>query len=90
MTPEEHKARHATLFDALDELLADFIRQHVGSTLSGTSARDLYFWAFRQSQEPSEAGPTVHTTAVCAHCGCPVPDAGDHICLPARVAGAKR
>ena len=52
-TPEQHKARHVELHQALDELVADFIR-HTKRLPSRTPLSDLLSWSFEQTLNPTE------------------------------------
>lgn len=53
MTKEKHKARHAELHKALDELLADWIGQ-TGGMPSESSIFDLVKWSNAQTENPTE------------------------------------
>jgi len=54
MTPEEHKARHVELRQALDELVVDWAAQ-TKSLPSKRSVIVLMQWAYRQAEDPTEA-----------------------------------
>jgi hypothetical protein len=55
MTPEEHKARHVELHEALDELLADYIKHHPGQhSFTSMPVMMLLEWSHEQTTNPSE------------------------------------
>jgi hypothetical protein len=56
MTPEEHKKRHRELHDALDELVADFIR-HTEKSLGSTTIVELLLWSHEQTKNPANKEP---------------------------------
>jgi len=53
MDKEEHKARHEHLHKALDELLADFIR-NTKRFPSQTNLIDFLQWSYNQTLNPEE------------------------------------
>ncbi len=55
MTPQQHQRRHIELFNALDELIADFIT-HTNKTLGKTNLIDLMMWAGRQAKTQQGEG----------------------------------
>src|SRR5260221_8752623 len=54
---DEHKARHALLHHALDELVADWLT-HTEKRLSSATVLELMQWAHNQTLKPTE-----HVTA---------------------------
>jgi hypothetical protein len=57
MTPEEHKALHIKLHNALDELFADYIGHHPEQTLFlQMPVITLINWSHEQTISPSEPG----------------------------------
>ena len=52
MTPSEHKKRHIALHKALDELLADFIRNTKKLSLSKITVLELLRWSATQIETP--------------------------------------
>ena len=70
MNHDEHVARHRVLHEALDEIVADYLRWNPGRPSSDVTVEELIEWSYKQTLNPSEDGPdTVHTYSVCAHCG---------------------
>jgi hypothetical protein len=53
LSPAEHRTRHMLLHQALDELVADFIR-HTDSLPSKTTVMELMDWSAKQTREPDE------------------------------------
>lgn len=53
MTPEEHKARHVELHEALDELVANWML-HTKYLPSQDSVMTLMKWSHAQTEAPSE------------------------------------
>ena len=81
MTYEEHKSRHRVLHSALDEIVADYLAWNRDHSLTNTNLMELMDWSRRQTQYPMQDRPdTVHTLAVCAHCGDLVDNAATHMC----------
>lgn len=58
MTPEEHQARHVTLHQGLDELLADFMR-HTPGPWTTQPIDALLTWSYAQRQGPTHAAHVV-------------------------------
>jgi hypothetical protein len=53
MTHAQHRDRHRMLHEHLDELLADYLQQHLGKLPSTTSVMELLVWAHEQTIEPT-------------------------------------
>jgi len=53
MTTEEHRLKHVSLHENLDELIADFI-SHTGKLPSKTNLIELIVWSLTQTKEPTE------------------------------------
>jgi hypothetical protein len=87
MTHDEHKARHKALDDAVLELWADYVRHYPRALPQDTTVGQLITWNLGQLREPTEAGPhTVHSYAVCAHCGESITEpAATHMCAAERM-----
>jgi hypothetical protein len=51
---EQHRARHATLHNALDELVADFLKHHRDRLPSATTVTELIQWSHTQTVDPTE------------------------------------
>lgn len=56
MTEEQHRQRHVELHQALDELIADWIR-HTGKSFSRSTIYELMEWSSQQMENPT---PTPH------------------------------
>jgi len=54
MTEAEHRQRHIELHAAVDELVADYLRQHRGALPSEVSVADLLAWSYQQTLNPTE------------------------------------
>jgi hypothetical protein len=66
LTYDAHRQRHVALHQALDELLADFIRATPGPPWLQRPIEDLLRWSYRQTQapdrRPGDARPTEEET----------------------------
>jgi hypothetical protein len=54
---DTHRARHMRLHDALDELVADYLRYHRDQQIDHLSVRTLLDWSAAQAQRPQELQP---------------------------------
>jgi len=58
LTTDEHRARHAELHKAPDELFADFIRHHPQvQRPTQQHIQTLLEWSYQQSHSPMEPPP---------------------------------
>lgn len=58
MTPEEHKEKHIKLHNSLDELFADFIKQHPDTVrFLEKPIIELIRWSKNQTCQPTECKP---------------------------------
>lgn len=79
MTPEEHKARHLKLHDAMVELVEDYLNHHPQARLSLLGAKEVITWSGDQTRDPT-VDDTAHLPATCSNCGQAINDLSIHVC----------
>jgi hypothetical protein len=50
----EHKKRHQSLHNSLDELVADYLNHNICKIPSQTVLTDLMKWSYNQTLDPTE------------------------------------
>lgn len=57
LLPKLHRQRHIELHQALDELVADFVRHNPDKRLSEARVMELIEWSYRQTKDPDCGNP---------------------------------